>query len=115
MNQVSSQVILVELVEVDVSEIPIGDFLGKHRINRYQALVCYRQDCPLVSSPGLEAIKFVPQVCSLGLRCRLGGLYQPRVVVPNVRTCLGSFPSFQTTNKQATTVPDAHPTQKRYP
>src|SRR6266511_2112985 len=81
MNQVSSQVLFVELIEVDVSEILIGDFLGKHVIDRHQDLVRYRHDCPLVSSPGLETIKFVPQVSSLGLRRRLGGLYQGRLQI----------------------------------
>jgi hypothetical protein len=33
MNQVSSQVVLVELVQVEVPEIVVGDIPGKHVID----------------------------------------------------------------------------------
>ena len=53
MNQVASQMVLVEVVEVAVAKIVVGDVLGKHVIDGYQDLM---RDCPrsaLVTTAGL--------------------------------------------------------------
>ena len=39
MNQVASQVVLVELVQIEVAEIVVGDVLGDHVIDGDQDLM----------------------------------------------------------------------------
>ena len=62
MNQVSGEVLLVELVEVKISQVVVGDLLGKHVIDGDQDFVGDRDHGPLVAAPRLETKKFVSQV-----------------------------------------------------
>jgi len=62
MNQVASQVILVELIQIEVAEIVVGDVLGDHVIDGYQDLMADRHDGTLIPAPCLEAVKLVSQV-----------------------------------------------------
>ncbi len=51
MNEVPRQVMLVEMVQVEVSEVVVGDSLGKHVIDRHQDFVGDRHGRPLVPAP----------------------------------------------------------------
>jgi hypothetical protein len=64
MNQVASQVILVELIQIEVAEIVVGDVLGDHVIDGYQDLMADRHRGTLIPAPRLEAVKLVSQVCA---------------------------------------------------
>jgi hypothetical protein len=60
MNQVACQVILVELIQIEVAEIVVGDVLGDHGIDGYQDLMADRHRGTLIPTPYLETLG-VPQ------------------------------------------------------
>src|SRR5215469_112432 len=66
MNQVSSQAVFVELVEVEISEFVVADVVGKHVIDGHEDFMGHRHHGPLVPAPSFETVKFVPQVSALG-------------------------------------------------
>src|ERR1700758_5408393 len=76
MNQVSSQVVFVEFVEVKIPQFVVADSVGKHVVDGHQDLVGYCHGSALVTPPGFEAVEFVSQVSALGFRRGVGGLYQ---------------------------------------
>jgi hypothetical protein len=59
MNEVTRKVVLVELVQVKVSQIVVGDVLGEHVIDRGQDLVGDGNGGPFVPTPSLEPVKLV--------------------------------------------------------
>jgi len=79
MNQVSGQVVFVELVEVEVPQFVVADSVGKHVVDGHQDLVGYRYGSALVTSSSFEAVEFVPQVRAFGFCRRVGGLNQCRL------------------------------------
>jgi hypothetical protein len=56
------QIVLVALVEVKITQVVVGNLLGKHVIDRHQDLMGYGHRGALVLAPGLETVKLVPQV-----------------------------------------------------
>src|SRR5712691_11384802 len=72
---------LVELVQVEISQVVVRDLLGKHVIDGGQDFVGYCHRRPLVPAPSLETVELVPQVGALGLGCRVGGFYQCRLQI----------------------------------
>lgn len=75
MHQVSSKVVLVELVQVKISQVVVGDLLGKHVIDRDQDFVGHRHHCAFVPASCLETEKFVSQISAFGSGRRAGGLH----------------------------------------
>ena len=71
MNQVSSQVMFVEFVEVEISQFVVADPVRKHVVDGHQDFVGYCYCRTLVTSPRFEAVDT-----------------NSRVVVPNVRISL---------------------------
>jgi len=53
MNQAAGQVILIELIQVEVAEIVVGDVLGDHVIDGYQDLMADRHHSTLIPTPRL--------------------------------------------------------------
>ena len=62
MDQVAREVVLVEPVEVKISQIVVGNLLGKHVIGCHQDFVGDGHRGALVPAPGLETVKLVSQV-----------------------------------------------------
>ena len=69
MNQVASQMVLVEVVEVAVAKIVVGDVLGKHVINGHQDLMRNRYGGTLVPTACLKTVELVTQLGALGPGC----------------------------------------------
>jgi hypothetical protein len=55
MNQVSSQVVFVELVQVEVTQFVVADLVGKHAIDGHQDLMGHRYRSALVPAPSFES------------------------------------------------------------
>jgi hypothetical protein len=91
MNQVSSQVVFVELVEVEIPQIVVADSVGKHVIDGYQDLMGYCYGGTLVTPPSFESVKFVSQISALSFRRGVGGLHQSRL---HVHIALGNATTF---------------------
>jgi hypothetical protein len=72
MDQIAREMVLVALVEVKISQIVVGNLLGKHGIDRHQDLMGYGHGGALVPASGLETVKLVAQVGGFG--CRVGSL-----------------------------------------
>ena len=53
MNEVAGAVVLVELVQVEISQVVVGDLLGKQVIDRRQDPMGYGHRGALVPAPGL--------------------------------------------------------------
>jgi len=79
MNQVSSQMVFVELVEVEIPQFVVADSVGKHVVDGQQDFMGYCCGGTLVTPPGFEAVEFVSQVSALGFRHGVGGLHQSRL------------------------------------
>jgi hypothetical protein len=75
MNQVSSQVVLVELVEVEIPQIVVADSVGKHVIDGHQNHVGYRNYGAFVTSPSFESVEFVSQVSAFSFCRCVSGLH----------------------------------------
>src|SRR5882762_7110473 len=58
MNQVSRQVVFVELVEIKIPQFVVADLMGKHVIDSHQDFVGHRHHCPLPS--GIHAMPRTP-------------------------------------------------------
>jgi hypothetical protein len=71
MNQVPREVVPVEFVQVEISKLVVADSVGKHVIDGHQDLMGHRYRRPLVSTPSLEAVKFVSQVVPLAFAAAL--------------------------------------------
>src|SRR3954462_16000020 len=69
---------LADLVEIDVSEIAIGHAPGEHVIGGHDNLVSNGQGGTQRATPGLEAVKLVPQIAAFGARRGSGGADQDR-------------------------------------
>jgi hypothetical protein len=54
MNQVAGEMVLVEFVEVKISQVVVGNLLGEHVVDRYQDLVGHGHGGPFVAAPGFE-------------------------------------------------------------
>ena len=65
---------LVELVQVKIAPVVVGDFLGMHVIDGHQDLMGHCDRRALVPAPCLETVEFVSQVRALGFGCRVGRL-----------------------------------------
>lgn len=63
MNQVASQMVLVEVVEVAIAKIVVGDILGKDVIDGHKDFVGYRHRSTLVPTARLETVELVTQMC----------------------------------------------------
>jgi hypothetical protein len=59
MRQLAGQVILVQLIQVEVAEIVVGDVLGDHVIDGYQDLMADGHRGTLIPTPRLETVKLV--------------------------------------------------------
>jgi ribosomal protein S19 len=46
--------VLVEFVEVKISQVVVGNLLGEHVVDRYQDLVGHGHGGPFVAAPGFE-------------------------------------------------------------
>ena len=67
MDQVAGQMMFVELVQVEVAQVVVGDFLGKRVIDGDQDLVSDGRRGSLVPRPRFETVKLVSQVRALAL------------------------------------------------
>src|SRR5215472_11122170 len=79
MNQVSSQMVFVELVEVEIPQFVVADSVGKDVVDGHQDFRGYCYSGTLVTAPGFKAVEFVSQVSALGFRRGVGGLHQSRL------------------------------------
>src|ERR1700747_1035517 len=75
MNQVAREMILIEFVEVKISQVVVGNLLREHMVDRYQDLVGHGHGGPFVAAPGFEPIKLVPEVSPLGSGGGVGGFH----------------------------------------
>ena len=75
MNQVSSEVMFVEFVEVEIPQFVVTDPVGKHVVDGHQDLVGYRYCSALVASSSFESVKFASQVSAFGFCRRVGSLH----------------------------------------
>src|ERR1700756_1545341 len=75
MHQVSSQMMFVELVQVEIAQFVVADPMGKHVIDGHQDLVGYGYCSALVTSSSFESVKFVSQVSAFGFCRGVGGLH----------------------------------------
>ena len=64
MKQVASQMVVVEVVEVAVAKIVVGDVLGKHVIDGHRDLVPNRYGGTIVATARLKAVELVTQIGS---------------------------------------------------
>jgi hypothetical protein len=61
--------VLVELVEVEVAKVVVGDVPGEHVIDGGQDLMRNGHGGTLVPAAGLETVKLVSQICALSPPC----------------------------------------------
>jgi len=52
-------VVLVEVIEVEITQFVVADLMGKHVIDGHQDFMGYRYGRALVSTSGFETVKFV--------------------------------------------------------
>jgi hypothetical protein len=74
MNQVSSQVVFVEIVQVEITQFVVADLVGKHVMDGRQDLMGHRYRRALVPAASFESVKFVLRPssvthCSWGCGC----------------------------------------------
>src|ERR1700747_2189479 len=74
MNQVSSQVVFVELVQIEITQFVVADLVGKHVIDGHQDLMGHRYRRSLIPPSSFESVKFVSQVSALSFGRCVGGL-----------------------------------------
>jgi hypothetical protein len=55
MNQISSEVVFVELIQVEIPQFVVADSVGKHVVDGHQDLVSYRDSMPLAMAAALAA------------------------------------------------------------
>ena len=68
--------VVVELIQVEISEVVVRSALGKHVVDGDQYLVGDGHQSTFVPSPSLEAIELVAQVSSFGPGCGVSRLNQ---------------------------------------
>ena len=66
MDEVAGQVMRVELIQVQITQIVVGNALGKHVIDGDQDLMGDGHCRSFVPASRLEAVKLVPQIRSFG-------------------------------------------------
>ena len=74
MDQVAREVVLVEPVEVKISQVVVGNLLGDHVIHGHQNFVGDSNRCSLVATPGFETVELVSEISAFGPGCGVGGL-----------------------------------------
>jgi hypothetical protein len=74
MDQVAREMVLVALVEVKISQVVVGNVLGKHVIDRHQRSYGLWPPRRAYTRAGLETVKLVLQVGAFGFGCRVGSL-----------------------------------------
>src|SRR4051794_2680777 len=79
--EIGNSATLADLVEVGVSEIAIDHAPGEHVIGGHDNLVSNGQGGTQRATPGLEAVKLVPQIAAFGARGGKGGADQDRAQV----------------------------------
>src|SRR4051794_40609015 len=76
--EISNSATLADLVEIGVSEIAIDHAPGEHVIGGHDNLVSNGQGGTQRATPGLEAVKLVPQIAAFGARRGNSGTDQDR-------------------------------------
>jgi hypothetical protein len=70
-DEVSRQVLLTEFVQIEVSQVIVGNLLVQHMVDGHQNLVRHRNDSSLGIAPGFDAVELVAQVgLSFTTACR---------------------------------------------
>ena len=72
MNQVSSQMVFVELVEVEIPQFVVANSVGKDVVDGHQDFMGYCYSGTLVTPASFESVKLVSQVSAFGFRRRVG-------------------------------------------
>ena len=74
MHQVACEVAFVKLVQVKISQVVVGNLLGKHVIDGHQNFVGDSDRCSLVAAAGFETVELVSEISAFGPGCGIGGL-----------------------------------------
>ena len=74
MDEVAREMFFVDVIEVKVSQIIVGNLLGEHVVNSDQDLVGDGDGSPFVAAPGFETIELVTQIGTFGFSCAVGSL-----------------------------------------